>query len=208
VALFTDAIGFRQPGAKVGIDFAQLTKSKKVHVIARGESFDPPETRMLQPAREDDVAIEPLLTRRDLREGHSHLKCDPGFLRQNTDRSAAAHGRHDRVEERSNLRRFSVKMIAQAVACDWLRLANSRRHFAQRQRGGRSPSGLRRAAGIRVILSPRPRWKRVREAAASLTTLRPARRVAAHAPPAPSAAHGTGPAEKPRGMKRTTQGPN
>ena len=120
--LLADEIGLCQPGMKVAVDLARLIQPKNVHVIARRKSFNPPEPRMLQPTSEDDMTVQPFLARGHLREGHSHLKRNPGFLRQNPDRPDAPHGRHDRVEERSNLRWLFAEMIGQPGPAAGVRL--------------------------------------------------------------------------------------
>jgi hypothetical protein len=87
---------------------------------------------MLEPARQDEMAIEPLRARRYLGERHSHLESDASFLRQDAHRAMA------RIAATivSNNARISgglfSKWCSRSVrpqACVWLRLAKSRPHF-------------------------------------------------------------------------------
>jgi hypothetical protein len=47
---------------------------------------------VLEPAYEHDMAIEPTLSWRDLREGHANLERDACFLRQDDGRPDGLHG--------------------------------------------------------------------------------------------------------------------
>jgi hypothetical protein len=77
---------------------------------------------MLEPPRQDDMAVEPIRSWRDLGKGHAHLKSDPGFLGQNTDRSKRADGRNNVIEQRAELRPFTAEMMREIVAATGVRL--------------------------------------------------------------------------------------
>ncbi len=122
MALFSDQIGLRQPGPEIGVDLALLTQTKNVDVVAGRNGLDPAKARMLQSPGEDNMSIQPLLSRCHLREGHPDLKRDPGLFGQNPHRANGAQRGDDVVIERSNLLRFVAKMIGQLMAAAGVRL--------------------------------------------------------------------------------------
>lgn len=111
--LGTDSIGFSDPAPEVVIDVLQRDESKVVHVVSRRERLDLAEARMLEPAREYHVAVQPPLPRRDLREGHAHLKRDSGLLREHGHRSAGHYDTADSLEKDSNGPVFRAKVMLQ-----------------------------------------------------------------------------------------------
>ena len=122
MALFSDQIGLRQPGAEIGVDLTLLTEAKNVDVVAGRNGLDPAKARMLQPPGEDNMSIQPLLSRCHLREGHPDLKRDPGLFGQNPHRADRLQRGDDVVIERSNLPRFVAKMIGQLMTAAGVRL--------------------------------------------------------------------------------------
>ena len=81
VALFPDRVCLAQPRDKRVVDVGWLRETKVMDVIACGDRLDLSETRVLETAGEDDVAVEPLPSRRHLREGHAHLEGNARFFR-------------------------------------------------------------------------------------------------------------------------------
>ena len=61
------------------------------------------------------MAINPLASRSQLREGHAYLKRDACFLRQNGNTSATANHFGHRIVDRANLRRLAVKVVVEIV---------------------------------------------------------------------------------------------
>jgi len=84
--LFADLVGLRQPGRDFVIDLIHVLEPKGMEMISRRESFDAPETRILQPAREDDVAVDPIPANDERGETHADVKRYPRFLGENGDR--------------------------------------------------------------------------------------------------------------------------
>ena len=74
-----------------------------MNVIAWRDRLNLAKARMLEPACENDMTIQPLCLGRDLREGHAHLKSDARFLWQNPDWANAPNGCHDIVKQSTNL---------------------------------------------------------------------------------------------------------
>ena len=84
--------------------------------------------RMIEPASEHQMSVEPPLSRRHLRERHPHLESNPRLFRENPDWTNGANERDHRVEEFSNLRAFPSEMILQRMACAGMRLVPVREH--------------------------------------------------------------------------------
>ena len=61
MALLADQVGFGEPGGDFVIDFVHAFETKGVQMISRRESFDAAKARVLQPTRQDDVAVDPIL---------------------------------------------------------------------------------------------------------------------------------------------------
>src|SRR5450432_2192092 len=120
--LLADGIGLRQPGPEVIVDLAELAQAKDVHMVAGRNALYPSKAGVLKAAGEHDMPVQPLLSRRHLREGHPDLKSDAGLLRQDSHRADGPQRRDDVVVERSNLRRLAPKMIGQMVAAAGVRL--------------------------------------------------------------------------------------
>jgi hypothetical protein len=81
VALLADLIGFPEPAAKLCVQFVEPGQAEDVHVVPGRKSPDLAEPGMLEPARQDDVTVEPVLSGGDLGKGHPDLEGDPGLLR-------------------------------------------------------------------------------------------------------------------------------
>jgi hypothetical protein len=62
------------------------------------------------------MTVEPLRSRRDLRERHPGLKGDPSFLRQNDYRAESLDRCDDHFKQPADLRRLTRKMRFQVVA--------------------------------------------------------------------------------------------
>lgn len=114
--LIADQIRLGEPFPELFVDISRLTQPEYVHVISRGERLDAPEPRMIDAARENEMAVEPSVARGDLRERHAHLERDARLLGQNTDRTDRANRRHHLVEQRTNCRRLAAKMMAEREA--------------------------------------------------------------------------------------------
>src|SRR5688572_14243851 len=110
MTLLAHAIRLRHPCPELIIDVTRVADAEAVDMIARGEGFHLPEARAFQAPRQHDMAVEPSLARRHLREGHPHLKSNPRLLGNHSDRTDAPNGRDDRVEQRTNLRRLSIEV--------------------------------------------------------------------------------------------------
>src|SRR5687767_7744535 len=74
VPLRSDCVRFREPSPQLVVDLAEVVHAEGVEVVARRERLDRSESRVLQPAGEHDVSIEPSPPWRDLRERHANLE--------------------------------------------------------------------------------------------------------------------------------------
>jgi len=77
---------------------------------------------MLEPAGEDDMAIEPIRSRCNLRERHAHLKSDTRFLGQYAHRPQFTDGGNDVVEKDAELRPLATEMVREIVTTTRVRL--------------------------------------------------------------------------------------
>jgi hypothetical protein len=93
-----------------------------MNVIARRHRLNLAKPRMLEPACENDMAIQPLWLGRHLREGHAHLKSNARFLWQNPDWANAPNGCHDIVKKSTNLRGLMAEMMLEVVSSARMRL--------------------------------------------------------------------------------------
>jgi hypothetical protein len=116
MALFAYSVGFGEPGRDFVIDFANALEAKGVQMISRGESFDAAEARVLQPTRQDDVAVDPILPDDERSETHPDLERDPGFFGEDDHRSTPLCDRQQFVEDRADALRLSCKMRCERVA--------------------------------------------------------------------------------------------
>ena len=115
VLLLTDAIRLGQPCAEVRVDVAEVTNAERVNMVARRDSFDPAKPRMLQTPRQDDVTIEPLAARRNLRERHADLERDAGLLGLHAYRSELSQRHEYSIKKLSNPRFLSFKVALERV---------------------------------------------------------------------------------------------
>ena len=81
MALLSDLVCLTYPRTKRVVNVGRLRETKVVHVVPCGDRLDLAEARMLEAAGENDVAVEPLTSRRDLRKGHADLEGNAGLLR-------------------------------------------------------------------------------------------------------------------------------
>src|SRR5690349_5162551 len=80
VLLAADGIRLDQPPAKLIVYLICARDTEGVQMIARRERLHRSEARRFQSSREHHVAVEPMPSRRDLRERHADLKRDPCLL--------------------------------------------------------------------------------------------------------------------------------
>ena len=74
-----------------------------MNVVARRDRLNLTKTRMLEPACENDMTIQPPSLGRDLRKRHAHLKSNARFLWQNSDWANPPNGCYNIVEQSTNL---------------------------------------------------------------------------------------------------------
>jgi hypothetical protein len=108
--LLADLVGFREPGGDFVIDLIHGFEPKRVEMISRRESLNPPETRMLETTRQDDVAVHPVSANDERRETHAHVKGDARLFGQNSDRPILAGNREQFVKDSAHAGRFAAEM--------------------------------------------------------------------------------------------------
>src|ERR1700704_4340361 len=91
-------------------------------MISRGEGFDAPEAGIFEPAREHDMAIDPVLSNDERGKAHPHLKRDPGLLREHGDGPVFPRAAQQLLEDRADGRRLSLKVGSKRGATAGMRL--------------------------------------------------------------------------------------
>ena len=102
VLLLADGVRFREPFAEFVVDVGGAHESEIVDVVSRRECLNRSKSQIVEAARQHEMPIEPILPRRDLRERHSHVKCDSRFFRKNDYGSDTVDGIEKYVEQKSN----------------------------------------------------------------------------------------------------------
>jgi hypothetical protein len=115
MSLFPYGIGFGQPSFNFTVNVRHGKKAEMMDVISGRDCINSTESRVLQPAREHYMTVNPAQTRSQLREGHPHLKGDAGFFRQDGHQSAPPDCLEHGVKDRADFRRLAVKMRLQIV---------------------------------------------------------------------------------------------
>ena len=80
--LFADSIGFGEPPRDFVIYLLDACESKGVEMISGRKGFDPAKPRAFQTARQNDVAINPVLSNDEGGEAHANLKGDSRLFRE------------------------------------------------------------------------------------------------------------------------------
>ncbi|HVF72042.1 MAG TPA: hypothetical protein VM940_10595 [Chthoniobacterales bacterium] len=113
---------FGEPTSDFVVDFLDVLDPKGVEMIARRKSFDAPESRIFQTAREDDVAVDPVSPDHKSGEAHSNMERDPRFFRQNRQRAIRFGDAQQCVENFPDRLRFTVEVGAKPGAAASVRL--------------------------------------------------------------------------------------
>ena len=122
MSLLAHRVGLGQPGPKIVIDVREPLETEDMDVVARRESLNRPESRMLQTAREYDVAIEPAVTDRDLGKRHANLEGDPRLLGEHGHGAGRLNGGKHGIEETTNLGIPAIEMFSELVPAARVRL--------------------------------------------------------------------------------------
>jgi hypothetical protein len=154
MSLFADSISLGQPRGDFIIHIIGVFESESVKMIPGRESLDAAKTRMLEPSRQNDVAIDPIPQNDKGGEAHAHLERDPRLLGQDRDGAVQFGDATQLVEDRANVPRFSFEMQCERVTTARMRLiAISELPFAIRA----SPQ-FGKALPFCPTLQPADRW--------------------------------------------------
>jgi hypothetical protein len=126
VTLLTDSVCFGQPFLELGVYISRCRKPKVVNMVAPRDGLHIAEARVRQPPRKHDMAVEPIRTRRDLRERHPHLESNTRLLWKDAHRSKSADGSNDLIEKRSNFRPLAAEVMLETVPRAGVRLVSVR----------------------------------------------------------------------------------
>jgi hypothetical protein len=81
---------------------------------------------MLQPPRKHNVAVQPIRSRCDLREGHPRLESNASLLWKDAHRSDCANCRNDLLEKRPDFRPFAAEVMLETMSPAGVRLVSVR----------------------------------------------------------------------------------
>lgn len=115
MTLLADSVSFRKPFFKVFINVRQRGQAEMMNVVSGRNRVNTTESRVLESACQNDVAVNPSHTGSQLGEGHAHLKRDAGFLREHDHRSAAPHRLESGIKDRADFRWLAPEVGFQIV---------------------------------------------------------------------------------------------
>lgn len=107
-------IGFPRERRERG-DLRRMIEAEGVQMIARREGLDAREQRALGAPGKHEMADRPVPAQGELREGHPHLKRDPGLFGQNDERSALLQQDHERIVDGANVGGSALEMSIEIV---------------------------------------------------------------------------------------------
>ena len=158
--LLADAVGFGKPCRDLVVDLVRAFEPERVKMIPRRKSFDATKTRMFASARQNHVAIHPVLANHERRETHPHLECDSRFLWQNGDRTVLFRDGQQFVEDVADSLWFAGKMRRESVSTAGVGLIAIRKGAAATRTTPQEGQPLRRlharSCRIRPAMSTRP----------------------------------------------------
>src|SRR5260370_28933358 len=122
MALLAHEVGLAEPSKHFTIEFRGRIETKRMDVIARRDSFDFRETRILQAPGQHDMAGNAIAPQAHRCETHSHLKRASRFFWHHPHRSAALHQLYKAPEQGACAWTFAGEMLPQRVARAEMRL--------------------------------------------------------------------------------------
>jgi hypothetical protein len=128
--LFAHSICLRKPRGHFVVDFVDAGETKRVKTISRRESFYATKSRILETAREDDMAVHPVPANHECGETHPDMKRDPRFLREDGERSVFVRESAQLFEDRADRFRFTGKVRRERVSPAGMRLIPIRERAA------------------------------------------------------------------------------
>jgi hypothetical protein len=115
MALLADLIGFAKPDGDFVVDLVHALEPECVEMISRRKGFDAAKAGILEPTRQDDMAVHPVSSNDEGGKAHPNLKRDPGFLRQNGYRPVPPGDCEQFVENGADRFRFAFEMRSEGV---------------------------------------------------------------------------------------------
>ena len=91
-------------------------------MVTRRDGLNAAEAGVLGPSCQHNMAVQPIRSRCDLREGHAYLESNPGLLWKDPHRSESANCGNDLIEKRSDFRALPAEVMPQAVSPAGVRL--------------------------------------------------------------------------------------
>ena len=108
-------VRFCEPLAEFVVDVGGTHESEIVNVTSRRDCLNRSKSQVVEAASQYKVTIEPILPRCDLRERHSHVKCDSRFFGKHYYRPKIVHRLEHDVEQLSNPGGFAGEVTLERV---------------------------------------------------------------------------------------------
>jgi len=151
VPLLADGVSLLKPGIQFRVHLLDPLQPKVVDVVSRRDGIDPPEAGMLEPARQDHVAVDPIAPRSQLRERHSDLEGDPCLFWQNPNRTNSANACANGIEDGTNAGILAGEVRCEVVSSARVLLVS----IGERALAARAHPQAPRAPGVRLFLCAR-----------------------------------------------------
>ena len=155
--MLAHGVRLREPFTEFVVDVGGTHESEIVNVISRRESLNRSKSQVVDAPGQHKVAIDPILPRCDLRERHSHVKCDSRFFRNHYYRSKIVHCLEHHVEQFSNPGGFAPEVTLERVQPACMSLISIRerpvtlRAFPQRALAAHRFNVIGEAVGYEVL---------------------------------------------------------
>ena len=91
-------------------------------MVTRRDGLNAAEAGVLGPSCQHNMAVQPIRSRCDLREGHAYLESNPGLLWNDAHRSESTNDGNYLVEKCSDFRPLAFEMMFQIMSCARMRL--------------------------------------------------------------------------------------
>jgi hypothetical protein len=126
MSLLPNGIRLSQPSFEFGIDFGSGCESKMMDMIPRRNRLNFSKTRLFKSSGQNDMAIDPFRTGRQLRKRHPHLKRYPRLLGQYLHLSASPNCFQHRLVNFTDFRRLAFEVRLQIMPAAKVRLITIR----------------------------------------------------------------------------------
>ena len=99
------------PVTKFIVDVRLESEPEYVNVVPIRDGLNFTEPRILDASREDEMSINPRLSRCQLGKGYSDLECDSRLFRKNLNRPVLGQGENECVEDLADMVGLTLKVL-------------------------------------------------------------------------------------------------